>query len=195
MTSPFLTRNALADTDNLALLQLRRDQIVPTILRDHDDENQGYWEGKVTNTRFGSFPHSTLIGQPWGTQVVASKVDTGSRGRNKSAKRKAEELDAEATTTGAEEEKKKPSLRTPSLRKADSYTSSPRPPKRGPYLFRTARRSSTPQTTATSSTDSAHDRGVQSSKPEPVAGRSRTPLLAPSSTGIPGQKKRPNGDD
>ncbi|CAI7586993.1 unnamed protein product [Penicillium discolor] len=113
MTSPFLTRNALADTDNLALLQLRRDQIVPTILRDHDDENQGYWEGKVTNTRFGSFPHSTLIGQPWGAQVVASKVDTGSRGRNKSAKRKAEELDAEATTTGAEEEKKKPSLRTP----------------------------------------------------------------------------------
>ncbi|CAI7599148.1 unnamed protein product [Penicillium palitans] len=113
MTSPFFTRNALADTDNLALLQLRRDQIVPTILRDHDDENQGYWEGKVTNTRFGSFPHSTLIGQPWGAQVVASKVDTGSRGRNKSAKRKAEELDAEATTTGAEEEKKKPSLRTP----------------------------------------------------------------------------------
>ncbi|CAI7578558.1 unnamed protein product [Penicillium crustosum] len=113
MTSPFLTRNAVADTDNLALLQLRRDQIVPTILRDHDDENQGYWEGKVTNTRFGSFPHSTLIGKPWGAQVVASKVDTGSRGRNKSAKRKAEELDAEATTTGAEEEKKKPSLRTP----------------------------------------------------------------------------------
>ena len=113
MTSPFLTRNTIADKDSLALLQLRRDQIVPTILRDHDDENQGYWEGKVTNTRFGSFPHSTLIGQPWGSQIVASKVDTGSRGRTQSAKRKAEELDAEATTTGAEEEKKKPSLRAP----------------------------------------------------------------------------------
>ncbi|KAJ5518928.1 tRNA (adenine(58)-N(1))-methyltransferase catalytic subunit GCD14 [Penicillium expansum] len=113
MTSPFLTRSAVADTDNLALLQLRRDQIIPTILRDHDDENQGYREGKVTNTRFGSFPHSTLIGKAWGAQVVASIVDTGSRGRNKSAKRKAEELDAEATTTGGEEEKKKPSFRAP----------------------------------------------------------------------------------
>ncbi|KAJ5442040.1 tRNA (adenine(58)-N(1))-methyltransferase catalytic subunit GCD14 [Penicillium cf. griseofulvum] len=113
MPSPFFTRDVQADADSLALLQLRRDQIVPTILRDHDDENQGYWEGKVTNTRFGSFPHSTLIGQPWGSQVVASKVDTGSRGRNKQpAKRKAEELDAEATSTGAEEEKK-PSLRAP----------------------------------------------------------------------------------
>ncbi|KAJ5512707.1 hypothetical protein N7463_002259 [Penicillium fimorum] len=112
MPSPFFTRNTQAEADSLALLQLRRDQIIPTILRDHDDENQGYWEGKVTNTRFGSFPHSTLIGQPWGSQVVASKVDTGSRGRNQSAKRKAEELDADATTTGTEEEKK-PSLRAP----------------------------------------------------------------------------------
>jgi tRNA (adenine57-N1/adenine58-N1)-methyltransferase catalytic subunit len=35
----------------------------------------------VTNTRFGSFPHSTLVGLPWGSQVRASLVDTGSRGR------------------------------------------------------------------------------------------------------------------
>ena len=33
------------------------------------------------NTRFGSFPHSTLIEIPWGSQVRASAVDTGSRGR------------------------------------------------------------------------------------------------------------------
>ncbi|KAJ5482622.1 hypothetical protein N7475_001434 [Penicillium sp. IBT 31633x] len=112
MPSPFFTPNTIADKDSLALLQLRRDQIIPTILRDHDDENQGYWEGKVTNTRFGSFPHSTLIGRPWGTQVVASKVDTGSRGR-RSTKRKAEELDASATTGAEDEEEKKPSLRTP----------------------------------------------------------------------------------
>jgi tRNA (adenine57-N1/adenine58-N1)-methyltransferase len=113
MPSPFFTRNTIADKDSLALLQLRRDQIIPTILRDHDDENQGYWEGKVTNTRFGSFPHSTLICQPWGTQVGASKVDTGSRGR-KSTKRKADELDASATTpSGEEEENKKPLLRAP----------------------------------------------------------------------------------
>jgi tRNA (adenine57-N1/adenine58-N1)-methyltransferase len=41
----------------------------------------GYAEGAVTNTRFGSFPHTTLIGLQWGSQVRASKVDTGSRGR------------------------------------------------------------------------------------------------------------------
>ena len=41
----------------------------------------------MTNTRFGSFPHSTLIGVPWGSQVRASAVDTGSRGR-KGLKRK-----------------------------------------------------------------------------------------------------------
>lgn len=91
MPSPFLTPGTSSQADNLALLHLRRDQTIPTILRTHDDENLGYQEGRVTNTRFGSFPHSTLIDQPWGSQIVASKVDTGSRGR---PKRKADELDA-----------------------------------------------------------------------------------------------------
>lgn len=113
MPSPFLNPNPIADPDSLALLQLRRDQIVPTILRDHDDENQGYFEGKVTNTRFGSFPHSTLIGKPWGSQVVASKVDTGSRGRRPNNKRKADDLDASATPNATEEEGTKPALRAP----------------------------------------------------------------------------------
>jgi tRNA (adenine57-N1/adenine58-N1)-methyltransferase len=48
-----------------------------------------YAEGKVENTRFGSFPHSTLLNQPWGAQVLASVVDTGSRSKN-SKKRKRE---------------------------------------------------------------------------------------------------------
>lgn len=113
MLSPFLNPSTVADSDSLALLQLRRDQIVPTILRDHDDEDQGYFEGKVTNTRFGSFPHSTLIGKPWGSQVVASKVDTGSRGRKPTNKRKAEDVDQSETPTGTEEENKKPALREP----------------------------------------------------------------------------------
>ena len=42
----------------------------------------------MTNTRFGSYPHSTLIGKPWGSQVRASAVDTGSRGKRKGRKRK-----------------------------------------------------------------------------------------------------------
>lgn len=110
MPSPFLTPGASAPADNLALLHLRRDQTIPTILRTYDDQNQGYKEGKVTTTRFGSFPHSTLIDRPWGSQIAASKVDTGSRGRKGQAKRKADEIDASATTTGAEEDQslKKP---------------------------------------------------------------------------------------
>ena len=79
--SPFLSPGYAAETDNLAVLHLRRDLQIPVVLRSLDDQNEGYSEGKVTNTRFGSFPHSTLIGAPWGSQVRASAVDTGSRGR------------------------------------------------------------------------------------------------------------------
>ncbi|KAL8821923.1 MAG: hypothetical protein Q9191_007217, partial [Dirinaria sp. TL-2023a] len=79
--SPFLTPNASSNPDSLAILYLRRDHHLPIILQTHDSAHEGYAEGKVTNTRFGSFPHSTLIGVPWGTQVRASEVDTGSRGR------------------------------------------------------------------------------------------------------------------
>ncbi|KKZ68923.1 hypothetical protein EMCG_00094 [[Emmonsia] crescens] len=99
MPSPFLTPGSTAKADSLAVLHLRRNLLMPTVLKTHDDENLGYDEGKVTNTRFGSFPHSTLIGQPWGSQIIASKVDTGSRGRklptkqSLSLKRKADEID------------------------------------------------------------------------------------------------------
>ncbi|KAL8956598.1 MAG: hypothetical protein Q9183_006270, partial [Haloplaca sp. 2 TL-2023] len=58
-----------------------RDLLTPTILRSYDDEDIGYAEGKVTTTRYGNYPHTTLIGQPWGSQIRASKVDTGTRGR------------------------------------------------------------------------------------------------------------------
>ncbi|PKX97228.1 tRNA 1-methyladenosine methyltransferase subunit GCD14 [Aspergillus novofumigatus IBT 16806] len=85
MGSPFLNHRLRSELGDLALLHLRRDQTIPTILKLEDDENQGYKEGKVTNTRFGSFPHSTLIDQPWGSQIVASVVDTGSRGRKNQA--------------------------------------------------------------------------------------------------------------
>ncbi|OJJ55249.1 hypothetical protein ASPSYDRAFT_71747 [Aspergillus sydowii CBS 593.65] len=107
MPSPFLTPNSHSQLDQLALLNLRRDNTIPAILRLHDDENLGYKEGNVTNTRFGSFPHSTLFEKPWGSQVRASKVDTGSRGRGLPArqlkKRKANELDSPSGTGGDED--------------------------------------------------------------------------------------------
>lgn len=79
--SPFFQPQPTARADSLAILHLKRDLLLPTILRSHDELNEGYSEGKVTNTRFGSFPHSTLIDVPWGSQVRASAVDTGTRGR------------------------------------------------------------------------------------------------------------------
>ena len=79
--SPFLSPGSTASDNSLAILHLKRDLLLPTKLQLLDSQNEGYEEGKVTNTRFGSFPHSTLIGVPWGTQVRASAVDTGSRGR------------------------------------------------------------------------------------------------------------------
>lgn len=80
-TSPFFQPSAVASSDSLAVLHLKRDLLTPAILRTYDDENIGYAEGKVTTTRYGNYPHSTLIGQPWGSQIKASKVDTGTRGR------------------------------------------------------------------------------------------------------------------
>ncbi|KAA8646996.1 hypothetical protein EYZ11_000128 [Aspergillus tanneri] len=104
MPSPFLTPGAESQLDGLSLLHLRRDQTIPAVLQLHDDEDQGYDEGKVVNTRFGSFPHSTLAAQPWGSQIVASKVDTGARGRRDQTqlKRKADDVDSSPVPGGGQ---------------------------------------------------------------------------------------------
>ncbi|CAN8095978.1 unnamed protein product [Discula destructiva] len=82
-SSPFLHPGAVAKANSLAIVQLSKDDFIPIYLRDTQGEHDGYKEGHVLNTRFGSFPHSTLIGMPWGSQVRASVVDTGTRGRKK----------------------------------------------------------------------------------------------------------------
>lgn len=102
--SPFLDSGTHASANNLGLLQLRRDQFIPAVLRPNAESD--YAEGKVENSRFGSFPHSTLVGQPWGTQVLASVVDTGSRGKNKKRKRDAKDEGEATTNAGAKEDKK-----------------------------------------------------------------------------------------
>lgn len=97
LNSSFLTPGPVAQEGSLASLHLRRDLSLPVLLSSAaaSAEDEGYAEGMVTNTRFGSFPHSTIIGTPWGSQIRASKVDTGSRGRKAQhgKKRKADELD------------------------------------------------------------------------------------------------------
>lgn len=83
-TSPFLTPGSASSPASLAILHLRRDQQIPTTLQSKPDA-----EDEVTNTRFGSYPHSTLVNVPWGSQILASNVNTG-RGRGKKARKAAE---------------------------------------------------------------------------------------------------------
>ncbi|CAK4034580.1 tRNA (adenine(58)-N(1))-methyltransferase catalytic subunit trm61 [Lecanosticta acicola] len=96
--SPFLYAPPTADADSLAILHLKRDSLLPVQLQATADD--GYAEGAVTNTRFGSFPHSTLIGLEWGSQVRASKVDTGSRGRKG---KKVKQADHQGGQTGEQQ--------------------------------------------------------------------------------------------
>lgn len=100
-TSSFLSPGAITQENQIASLHLRRDQALPKLLSTVATslEEAGYSEGQVTNTRFGSFPHSTLLGVPWGSQVRASNVDTGTRGRKApqiSKKRKSDAISRDA---------------------------------------------------------------------------------------------------
>ncbi|KAI2641570.1 tRNA methyltransferase complex GCD14 subunit [Hypomontagnella submonticulosa] len=81
--SPFLDPGPRTTPNALALAHLSRDCIQPIYLQETSGAVDGYAEGAVMNTRFGSFPHSTLLGKPWGSQIRASVVDTGSRGRKR----------------------------------------------------------------------------------------------------------------
>ncbi len=104
IVSPFLDRGPRTRAGSLAILQLSRDNLLPIYLQPPSGTHDGYAEGHVVNTRYGSFPHSTMLDVPWGSQIRASMVDTGSRGK----KRKradaddatGEELDDTETTSG-----------------------------------------------------------------------------------------------
>ncbi|KAJ3515409.1 hypothetical protein NM208_g14970 [Fusarium decemcellulare] len=98
--SPFLEPGNVTTPGNLAIVLLSRDNAQPITLEQSTGAVDGYAEGATLNTRFGSFPHSTLLNIPWGSQVRASAVDTGSRGR----KRRREATDEDTpTTTGPDE--------------------------------------------------------------------------------------------
>lgn len=81
--SPFLDPGSVTKPNSLAIVQLSRDNLLPVYLQVTKGAHDGYAEGAVVNTRYGSFPHSTLIGVKWGSQIRASNVDTGSRGRKR----------------------------------------------------------------------------------------------------------------
>ncbi|CAM1508047.1 Fc.00g048950.m01.CDS01 [Cosmosporella sp. VM-42] len=100
--SPFLEPGSTTSIGDLGIVLLSKDNLQPVTLQESEGAHDGYAEGVTLNTRFGSFPHSTLVNIPWGSQVRASAVDTGSRGR----KRRREATDEDTpTTTGAEDDK------------------------------------------------------------------------------------------
>lgn len=82
--SPFLAPASRTTDKTLALIALSRQSTIPTILRDASASDP---TDEVTNTRFGSFPHSTLLDIPWGSQVRASDVSARDRKRGKKRKR------------------------------------------------------------------------------------------------------------
>lgn len=100
----FLQPGSRTAPGDLAIVLLARDQYEPIILESFKGAVDGYAEGAVLNTRFGSFPHQTFIDIPWGSQVRASKVDTGSRGR----KRRREEVETPSASTPTGDESPAP---------------------------------------------------------------------------------------
>ena len=78
MTFAFLNPGSKTTSESLTFLYLRRDHYLPVVLKSEVDA-----DNEVIHTRFGSFPHSSLLKRPWGSQVAATKVD----GRGKVAKR------------------------------------------------------------------------------------------------------------
>jgi tRNA (adenine57-N1/adenine58-N1)-methyltransferase len=87
---PFFSPGALTSDKHLGIISLKRDLQVPTLLRAQSAANP---TDEITNTRFGSFPHSTILNLPWGSQIVASKVETVDawRGRKRKREGKGEE--------------------------------------------------------------------------------------------------------
>lgn len=85
MTKPstFLVPGEKTSAGTLAIISLSRDNFLPLTLEKSIGAVDGYLEGATLNTRFGSYPHSTLLNVPWGSQVRASEVDTGSRGKKR----------------------------------------------------------------------------------------------------------------
>ena len=111
-TSPFFTPGARSKNGSLALLSLGRDQI-PILLRAPPPPPTGpapddaasapapAQPDEITNTRFGSYPHSTLAGVLWGAQVTASNVGAAERRRGKRRKLAGEKKEPGAAVAAA----------------------------------------------------------------------------------------------
>ncbi|KAH8702262.1 tRNA methyltransferase complex GCD14 subunit-domain-containing protein [Talaromyces proteolyticus] len=90
MPSPFLNPGARSTANGLSLLHLRRDNLLPVVLDASDADPS---TEKIVTTRFGPFPHSTLLNKTWGSQIASSNPPSNKRGK-KALKRKADDLDS-----------------------------------------------------------------------------------------------------
>ncbi|TLD35880.1 tRNA methyltransferase complex GCD14 subunit [Venturia nashicola] len=82
--SPFFAPGSATTENSLVIISLKRDQQIPAVLQSSTPSKS---EDTITNTRFGSFPHSTLLNQAWGSQVIASNVNAQSARKGKKRKR------------------------------------------------------------------------------------------------------------
>jgi len=98
--SPFFDPGLNTSSGKLALLALSRHNAIPALLRKPDPSDP---TDEITNTRFGSFPHGTLVDRQWGDQVVASKVEAREKRRGKKRKRPDSETES-PTTAGIDED-------------------------------------------------------------------------------------------
>lgn len=99
--SPFLDPGLRTSDGKLALIALSRQSTIPAVLR---SPNLSDPTDEITNTRFGSFPHGTLLNKEWGTQIVASKIDARDKRRGKKRKRNEEDSAGDSLTPGIAEE-------------------------------------------------------------------------------------------
>jgi tRNA (adenine57-N1/adenine58-N1)-methyltransferase catalytic subunit len=109
MTSSFLTPGSRTAQDSLALISFGRDHL-PAILKGSSADDPA---GEITNTRFGSYPHSTLLGLPWGSQVLASNVGFQQRQRGKKRKREQQlekSKDGEEKTSSHDRDEEQPAI-------------------------------------------------------------------------------------
>lgn len=54
-TSPLLFPGPMSSVAALSIVHFKRDLQIPTILKEYDEDDEGYTEGKVVNKRFGTF--------------------------------------------------------------------------------------------------------------------------------------------
>ncbi|KAF2402856.1 tRNA methyltransferase complex GCD14 subunit [Trichodelitschia bisporula] len=82
--SPFFTPGPTTYPGSLAMLSLKRDLQMPVVLQTPNPTDP---TASVIHTRFGSFPHTTLLNIPWGSQVIASQQSKRDAARGKKRKR------------------------------------------------------------------------------------------------------------